>query len=131
MLILQRRYCRRCDPVVTEQVPWARPRARHTRDFEDVVGWLAQACDRTTIRRLMRCSCQAVAGIVVRVVDEVSYGKGHRYLTVVADHDQGGRPPLAISCRRYAEPGMLGELRPSCLRWTPLRGARVVHTRSR
>ena len=24
-------------------------------------------------------------------VDEVSYRKGHRYLTVVADHDQGGR----------------------------------------
>ena len=24
-------------------------------------------------------------------VDEVSYRKGHRYLTVVADHDQQGR----------------------------------------
>lgn len=105
---IRRMYCRRCDRVVTEQVPWARPRARHTRDFEDVVGWLAQRCDKTTISRLMRCSWETVAGIVVRVVDEhldtdrlegllrigvdeVSYRKGHRYLTVVADHDQGGR----------------------------------------
>ena len=101
---IRRLHCRRCDRVVTEAVPWARPRARHSRDFEDVVAWLAQRADKTTIARLLRTSWETVAGIVTRVVteaiderrltgllrigvDEVSYRKGHRYLTVVADHD--------------------------------------------
>lgn len=105
---IRRLHCRRCRRVVTEAVPWARPRARHTRDFEDVAAWLAQRTDKTTITRLLRSSWETVAGIVERVVadqidsqrlsgllrigvDEVSYRKGHRYLTVVADHDQAGR----------------------------------------
>jgi transposase len=104
---IRRLACRRCGRVRTETVPWARPGARFTRDFEDVVAWLAQRTDKTTITRLLRCSWEAVAAIVVRVVaahlddarldglyrigvDEVSYRKGHRYLTVVADHDRDG-----------------------------------------
>ena len=99
--------CRRCGRVRTEEVPWARPRARHSRDFQDVVCWLAQRTDKTTISRLMRIDWEAVAKIVVDVVaeaiddtrlddlyrigvDEVCYRKGHRYLTVVADHDREG-----------------------------------------
>lgn len=99
--------CRRCDRVRTEAVPWARPAARHSRDFQDVVAFLAQRVDKTTICRLLRCSWEAVAHIVEAVVaeglddarldglyrigmDEVSYRKGHRYLTVVADHDRDG-----------------------------------------
>jgi transposase len=93
--------------VRTEQVPWARPGARHTRDFQDVVAWLAQRTDKPTITKLLRVSWEAVAAIVATVVadqlddarlddlyrigvDEVSYRKGHRYLTVVADHDRDG-----------------------------------------
>ena len=104
---IRRLDCRRCGRVRTESVPWARPRARFTRDFEDVVAWLAQRMDKTAVTRLLRCSWEAVAGIVTRVVgehiddarldhvyrigvDEVSYRKGHRYLTVVADHDRDG-----------------------------------------
>lgn len=104
---IRRLDCRRCGRVRTEQVPWARPDARFTRDFEDVVTWLAQRADKTTVATLMRCSWAAVAAIVTRVVadhvndsrldqlyrigvDEVSYRKGHRYLTVVADHDRDG-----------------------------------------
>jgi transposase len=104
---IRRLHCRRCGRVRTELVPWARPGARFTRDFEDVVAWLAQRMDKTAITRLLRCSWEAVAGIVTRVVadhlddarldevyrigvDEVSYRKGHRYLTVVADHDRDG-----------------------------------------
>jgi transposase len=104
---IRRLRCHRCRRVRTEQVPWARPAARFTRDFEDVVAWLAQRTDKTAVCTLMRCSWQAVATIVTRVVaehiddtrldrlyrigvDEVSYRKGHRYLTVVADHDRGG-----------------------------------------
>jgi transposase len=104
---IRRIRCRRCDRVRTEEVPWARPRARHSRDFEDVVAWMAQRTDKTTVTRLLRCSWEAVTAIVTRVVvdhvddarleglyrigvDEVSYRKGHRYLTVVADHDRDG-----------------------------------------
>lgn len=63
--------------------------------------------DKTTVARLLRVSWDAVARIVVRVVaeridearldelyrigvDEISYRKGHHYLTVVADHDRDG-----------------------------------------
>ena len=104
---IRRLDCRGCGRVRTELVPWARPGARFTRDFEDVVAWLAQRMDKTAITRLLRCSWEAVAKIVTRVVadhlddtrldevyrigvDEVSYRKGHRYLTVVADHDRDG-----------------------------------------
>jgi transposase len=104
---IRRLQCRSCHRVRTETVPWARPGARFTRDFEDVVTWLAQRMDKTAVSRLLRCSWEAVAGIVTRVVahhvnearlddvyrigvDEVSYRKGHRYLTVVADHDRDG-----------------------------------------
>jgi transposase len=104
---IRRLHCRVCDRVRTETVPWARPGARFTRDFEDVLAWLAQRMDKTAITRLLRCSWEAVAGVVARVVtdhlddarleevyrigvDEVSYRKGHRYLTVVADHDRDG-----------------------------------------
>lgn len=99
--------CRCCGRVRTEEVPWARPGARHSRDLQDVVAWLAQRTDKTTIAKLLRISWEAVAKIVIDVVaesildirledlyrigvDEVSYRKGHRYLTVVADHDREG-----------------------------------------
>ncbi len=105
---IRRLDCGACGRVRTEQVPWARPGARHSRDFEDVVAWLAQRADKTSITKLLRVSWEAVRNIVSRVVaehvddsrlddlyrigvDEVSYRKGHRYLTVVADHDHQGR----------------------------------------
>ncbi len=34
--------CRGCGAMRTEWVPWARPGSRHTTDFEDMTGWLAQ-----------------------------------------------------------------------------------------
>ena len=103
---LARVWCPTCGRVRTEQVPWARPGARHTGDFEDMVAWLAQRMDKTALATLMRCSWEAVAAIVTRVVaeqlddtrlddlyrigvDEISYKRGHRYLTVVANHDTG------------------------------------------
>jgi transposase len=98
--------CRDCGRVRTEQVPWARPNARHSSDFENVVAWLAQRMDKTSIGRLLRCSWEAVDAIVARVVvdhiddarlnnlyrigvDEISYKRGRKFLTIVADHDTG------------------------------------------
>jgi transposase len=114
---IRRLHCRRCNRVRTEHVPWARPGARHTKDFEDVVAFLAQRVDKTTVARLLRVSWEAVANIVVRVVatgvddsrlndlyrigiDDVSYRKGHRYLTVVADHDRSGAVVWAAEGRK-------------------------------
>lgn len=92
--------------VRTESVPWARPGARQTHQFEDLVAWLAQRTDKTTTARLARCAWETVDRIVCRVVadhldesrfdglvhlgvDEISYRAGHHYLTVVACHDTG------------------------------------------
>ncbi len=78
--------------------------ARHTRDFEDMVLWLAQRTDRTSVATLMRCSWEAVTAIINRGVtelldarrlqtlyrigvDEVCYRHPHRYLTIIGDHD--------------------------------------------
>jgi transposase len=101
--------CPKCRRVRTKDVAWARPGAVcHTSAFCSVVAWLAQRTDKTTITKLLRVSWEAVASIVTDVVgdvldesrfdglarigvDEISYRKGHRYLTVVADHDQQGR----------------------------------------
>jgi len=103
---LRRFRCPGCRKVVTETVAWARPGARFSRDFEDVVAWLAQQAAFSVISRLLRVSWRSVAAIVRRVVadelahrrlaelyligvDEISYRRGQRYLTLVADHEDG------------------------------------------
>ena len=102
---LRRLRCRDCG-VHPEAVPWARPDARHTRDFEDVVAWLAQQMAKTPIAGLLRIAWDTVGQIVQRVVadhldekrleglvaigvDEISYRRHHRYLTSVVDHRSG------------------------------------------
>ena len=102
---LRRLRCRDCG-VHLEAVPWARPGARHTRDLEDVVAWLAQQMAKTPIAGLLRIGWDTVGRIVARVVadrlderrlaglvavgcDEISYRRGQRYLTSVVDHRTG------------------------------------------
>jgi len=97
--------CRDCG-VHLEAVPWARPGSAYTRDFEDLVAFLAQQMAKTPIARLLRIGWDSVGRIVERVVadelddrrlaglvaigvDEISYRKGQRYLTCVADHLRG------------------------------------------
>jgi transposase len=89
-----------------EAVRWARPGAPYTREFEDVVAFLAQQMAKTPISRLMRIAWDSVGDIITRVVadhlsdarfydlvlvgvDEISYRRGQRYLTCVADHQRG------------------------------------------
>ena len=102
---LRRLRCRDCG-VRLEPVPWARPGAAHTRDFEDVVAWLAQQMAFASITRLLRVGWRTIGPIVARVVadhlderrleglvcvgvDEISFRRHHRYLTSVADHNSG------------------------------------------
>lgn len=92
--------------VLVEGVPFARYGARFTRDFEDLVAWLATKTDKTAICRLLRIDWQTVGRIIERVgdelldgqrlddlfeisIDEVAWRKGHRYLTLVGDHRRG------------------------------------------
>jgi transposase len=103
---LRRLRCPDCG-VHLEAVPWARPGAAHTRDFEDVVAWFAQQMAKKPIAGLLRIAWDTVGQIVTRVVadhldesrldglvaigcDEISYRRGQRYLTSVADHRGGG-----------------------------------------
>ena len=92
--------------VLVEAVPFARHRARFTRDFEDLVAWCASKTDKTAVCRLLRIAWPTVGAIVERVVadgldpgrfdglaeigvDEISWRRRHHYLTVVVDHASG------------------------------------------
>lgn len=91
--------------VVVAAVPWARHAAGHTRAFDDQVAWLAVQCSKTAVTELLRIAWRTVGAIITRVsadieatvdrlaglrrigIDEISYKRGHRYLTVLVDHD--------------------------------------------
>lgn len=93
--------------VTVAQVPWARHDAGHTYDFDDQVAWLVTHAPKSTVAELMRIAWRSVGAIIARIVadgraahdpfsgltrigiDEISYKRGHRYLTVVVDHDTG------------------------------------------
>ena len=64
---LRRLRCPDCG-VHLEAVPWARHDAHHTREFEDVVAWLAQQMAKTPIAGLLRIGWDTVGRIVERVV---------------------------------------------------------------
>lgn len=97
--------CRRCG-VVNEAVPWASSAGPFTTAFEEAVAYLAQVTDKTTVTRVMGIAWVTVGSIVERVIerrldasrldglrfigiDEFSYRKRHRYLTVIVDHVSG------------------------------------------
>ena len=93
--------------VVVASVPWARHDAGHTRAFDEQVAWLATKTSKTAVTELMRVAWRTVGSIIERVwddteglfdrfadltrigIDEISYKKGHKYLTVVVDHGSG------------------------------------------
>ncbi len=89
--------------VVSEGVCFARPGARFTRDFEDLVVWLTTRADKTTVAAFARVAWRTVGAMCRRVatekldpdrlsglvnigVDEISWRKHHKYLTLVSDH---------------------------------------------
>lgn len=93
--------------VVVQDVPWAARQSGFTLDFEDHCAWLAVHTNRTAVGELMRIAWRTVGRIVKRVgddarkhanlldglrrigIDELSHRKGHKYVTVVIDHDSG------------------------------------------
>ena len=93
--------------VVVAAVPWARHGAGFTRGFEDTAAWLAVHTSRVAVAELLRVAWRTVGRMLTRVaeeaghgvdrlaglrrigIDELSHRKGHRYLTVVVDHDSG------------------------------------------
>ena len=99
-------YCKQ-HHVVVAAVPWARHDSRFTLAFEDQCCWLAVNTSKKAVAELMRVTWRTVGSICKRVADEeiaardlfaglkrigiddFSYRKGHRYLTVVVDHDTG------------------------------------------
>jgi transposase len=101
---VRRLACPTCG-VRPEAVPWARPGSRFTRPMEDTCAWLARHAPQAVVAELMRIDWETVGRIAGRViaearqggdgldglvrigVDEVSYKKGHHYLTVVTCHD--------------------------------------------
>lgn len=102
---LRRVDCRTCG-VRTEMVPWADHDARFTRDFEQLVGYLAQNASKSVVASLMRIAWETVGSVIGRIVDrlrpgdmlddldeigidELSYRKHHEYVTIVVDHRRG------------------------------------------
>ena len=92
--------------VVTAYVPWAYPGSGFTRDFDLTVGWLAVYLPRSVVSQYMRIDWETVGRCVNRTlndiepersrrldnlvnigIDETSYKKGHKYITVIVNHD--------------------------------------------
>ena len=85
-----------------EMVPWAFPGARFTKAFDYQVASLVQVADKSAAARMFQVTWRTVGRMVTRVVeselpkdrledltyigiDETSYKRGHRYLTVVCN----------------------------------------------
>lgn len=103
---LRKLRCPRCG-IKVERVPWARPgRTGFTIAFENAVAWMLQKTDQTAACRYFGISWETAGRIARRVVnerlgedrfdglcflgiDEISYRRQHRYLTVVVDQLTG------------------------------------------
>jgi transposase len=100
----RRVHCPECG-IRIEQVPWAPHASRFTTPMQEYTAYLAQITDKTAVTKLLGIAWETVGSIVERVVatrqseerfeglrnlgvDEFSYRKRHRYITVVIDHEQ-------------------------------------------
>lgn len=94
--------------IHTEKVPWARHHSNFEKRFEEMTAWTALRFTKTDVAALMRIAWNTVGEIISRIhddlepdisvryqnlrrigIDETSYRKGHKYITVVTDHDTG------------------------------------------
>jgi transposase len=134
--------------VLTAAVPWARPGARFTIAFEEHAAWLCAQMPWSKAAVLLRVTWRTLQAVVERVVtvlregkdrlggvrrigiDEKAWRKGHRYITVVTDHDAGriiwaaeGRNKETLA--RFF--GDLGEERAGLLTHVSADGADWIH----
>jgi transposase len=134
--------------VVVAAVPWARPGSRFTTAFEDQAAWLCARMPVSAAAVLMRTTWRSLQAILVRVtadldggrdrleglrrigIDEKAWRKGHRYITVITDHDTGrliwaaeGRNQDTL--RRFF--GDLGPERSALLEQVSADGAEWIH----
>jgi transposase len=116
--------------VLQLPVPWAEPNSRFTALFETlVIAWLREASTSAVARR-MKLSWDQVDGIMTRAVrrglarrslrglrrlgvDEVSSKRGHRYLTIVSDHDSDRVVHVAIGRKKSALTSFYAKLTPA------------------
>jgi transposase len=94
--------------VLVAKVPWARHDSDYTYDFETAVTWLTLHATATDVSEYFRIKWDTVGSIVRRVqkaledkeenrfdnlesigIDETSYKKGHKYMTVIVNHKTG------------------------------------------
>ena len=94
--------------VLNEEVPFAYPDSRFTRDFDKTVAYFAREVSKSFVSQYMRISWRTVGRCISRVredldpdlnrrldhivnlgIDETSYKKGYRYITVIVNHDTG------------------------------------------
>jgi len=94
--------------VVVASVPWARHGSWFSKAFEEQVAWMVLHTTRSVVAEYFRIEWKTVGAIIARVqadkqaiapnpfdglinigIDETSYKKGHKYLTVIVNHDTG------------------------------------------
>jgi transposase len=92
--------------IYVAEVPWAYPGNGFTKDFDLQVAWFASYLPRSTTSYFMRVDWETVGRCVNRAlhdleperskrldglvnigIDETSYKKGHKYITVIVNHD--------------------------------------------
>ena len=92
--------------VLVADVPWAYPGSSFTKKFDLTVAWLAVSLPKSTVSEYMRIDWETVGrcihrtlheiepdrasrlnGLVHIGIDETSYKKGHKYMTIVVNLD--------------------------------------------
>ncbi len=92
--------------VFTAAVPWAYPGSSFTKSFDMTVAWLSTKMSKSAIAEYMRIDWETTGRCISRAlnelepdrtdrlnglvnigIDETSYKKGHKYITVVVNHD--------------------------------------------
>lgn len=102
----QKRICCKEHGVAIPNVEWAYRGSSFTIEFDRIVGWMSRCISKKDISELMRIDWATVGRCVSRVrndlepdlkkrlnglvnigIDETSYKKGHKYITVIVNHD--------------------------------------------
>ncbi len=93
--------------VLNEYMPWTDGNSRFTRDFNNEIAFMALTCPKTVVAQYMNINWRTVGNCIKAAhdrlepdvserlrglkricVDETSYRKGHKYMTVVYDMDR-------------------------------------------